>query len=187
MWRERRKMAGIFRGPEIQIATSSGTLAVTVRPRPNWLMALLIFGAELWLAWVAYKQWPMSPPFLRAIWLWALVSSVPAIVYQFVGEEIIEIDAQKLTIRKGIHGWERKREFRIEECRELEWEEGGKGKHLGLQCKVGWRTVKFGDNLSEKDAIEIMTALQQTLPDVAQKICAYPGEKEHFLTLGLNK
>jgi len=41
--------------------------------------------------------------------------------------------------------------------------------------------------LSEKDAIEIMTALQQTLPDVAQKICAYPGEKEHFLTLGLNK
>jgi len=68
----------------------------------------------------------------------------------------------------------------------LEWEEGRKGGSY-LTCKVARWQIKFGNRLSENDANEILSALQRTLPDVAQKICAYPGGKEHFITLGLNR
>jgi len=47
--------------------------------------------------------------------------------------------------------------------------------------------MTFGKGLSEDTANEILTALQQALPDVAQKVCSSPGSKEHFVTLGLNK
>lgn len=50
-------------------------------------------------------------------------------------------------------------------------------------CKVG-RWPKFGNGLTEGNATEILSALHRTLPDVAQK---YPGGREHFITLGLNK
>ena len=66
----------------------------------------------------------------------------------------------------------------------LEWEEGRKGGSY-LTCKVARWQIKFGNRLSENDANEILSALQRTLPDVLQKICAYPGGKEHFITLGL--
>lgn len=112
---------------------------------------------------------------------------MPFLWYQLFGEEIIEFDSQKLTVRKGVHGWERKREYQIEECRELEWESDSEGNPAALKCRVGWRSITFGKYLSEDNAHEILTALQRNLPDVAQKICAYPGGKEHFLTLGLGR
>lgn len=97
-----------------------------------------------------------------------------------------ERNSTGLSIRKGIHGWERKREYQINECSNLEWDAGQKGGSY-LTCKVGRWPIKFGNRLSENDANEILSALQRTLPDVAQKLCTYPGGKEHFITLGLNK
>jgi hypothetical protein len=56
-----------------------------------------------------------------------------------------------------------------------------------LKCKVGWKTVRVCEDLSEEEAVEILVALQEYLPEVAQKMCSYPNSKEHFLTLGLGK
>jgi Reverse transcriptase (RNA-dependent DNA polymerase) len=129
---------------------------------------------------VLYRFWSIAPVSIRAIWIIILSSTLFSSVYQFLGEEIIEIDSQKLTIRKGIHGWERTREYQINECSNFEWNPGRKGGSY-LTCKAGRWPIK------ENDAGEIMSALQEALPDVAQKICPYPGSKEHFITLGLNR
>lgn len=90
-------------------------------------------------------------------------------------------------LTKDIHGWERKREYEIKECRELEWVEGREDKSERLQFKNGWRTITFGHNLKESQAIRILTALQRTLPNVAQQLCSHPGGKKHFITMGLNQ
>jgi hypothetical protein len=55
-----------------------------------------------------------------------------------------------------------------------------------LQFKNGWRTVKLGENLSENQAIEILTALQNSVPEAGQQLCSYPDGKKHFITLGLS-
>jgi hypothetical protein len=179
-------MTGFFDGPKTELVASSGMVCVTVHPRPHMLAGLVALGADVIFAAVLYRFWSLAPLSVRVLWIVILVSALPSSVYQFFGEEIIEIDSQKLTIRKGIHGWERKREYQINECSNLEWKVGQKGGSY-LTCKVGRWPIKFGNRLSENDSNEILSALQQTLPDVAQKICAYPGGKEHFITLGLNK
>jgi hypothetical protein len=169
---------------KVELKASSGMLSVTVHPRPHWLTGLAGLGADIFLFAVLYHFWSLLPLSFRAFWLLILVSALLSSIYQFFGEEIIEFDSQKLVIRKGIHGWERKREYQISECSELEWDEGRKGRSY-LTCRVGRWPRQFGSGVSENDAIEILAALQRTLPEVAQKICAYSGGKRHFLTLGL--
>jgi len=55
-----------------------------------------------------------------------------------------------------------------------------------LQFKIGWRTIAFGKSLTENQAIQILTALQQALPNVAHELCSYPEGKKNFITLGLS-
>jgi hypothetical protein len=171
---------------KVELTATSGMLGVTVHPRPHWLAGLVALGSDLICGVLLYHFWPLVPLFVRLFWIFILVSALLSSVYEFFGEEIIEFDSQKLTIRKGIHGWERKREYQITECRELEWYKGSKGRSY-LRCKVGRWPRQFGNGLSESDGIEILAALQRTLPDVAQKICAQPGGKDHFITLGLKR
>ena len=181
------KVSELFRGPKVEVATGSGMLRVSIGPRVQGLGAILALAADIFFAWFVHRQWSHLDWMFRAIFVWIFVSSIPLFVYQLLGEEVIEIDSQNLTIRKGIHGWERKREYAIENCSELEWKHGGKGHETGLRCKIGWRPILMGSGLTEDNAIEIFAALQQVLPDVAQRICIGPGGKEHFLTLGLSK
>jgi hypothetical protein len=170
--------------PNVELKAGSGMLSVTVHPGLHWLAGLSALGADIFLSAVLYHFWPVMPLFLRLFWIFILVSALLSSIYQLFGEEVIEFDSQKLTIRKGIHGWERKREYQINECSELEWDKGRKGRSY-LTCKVGRWPRQLGNGVSENDAIEILSALQRTLPEVAQKICAYPDGKQHFITLGL--
>ena len=161
-------------------------LTVRIYPRTHWLAGLAALGVDAFFAIVLYHFWAVTPLFVRVFWILILASTVPTWVYQFSGEEIIEFDSQKLTVRKGIRGWERKREYQINECSNLQWHEGHKGNSY-LGGRVGRWPIQFGKELSENNANKILTALQRTLPDVAQKICSFPGYREHFITLGLNK
>jgi hypothetical protein len=45
----------------------------------------------------------------------------------------------------------------------------------------------LGKDMSEDEAVEVLTALQASLPGVAQKLCSYPNSKDHFITLGLGR
>jgi hypothetical protein len=45
--------------------------------------------------------------------------------------------------------------------------------HNGLECKVKWRRITFGRNISENEAEEVLAALQVTLPTVAKKLSSF--------------
>lgn len=124
----------------------------------------------------------------RALLIWVMAGAVVAWFYQLSGSEVVEFDAQKVSISKNILGWTRTSEYLLNRCRELEWRDAtSDGDSSGLQCKVGWRTVKFAKNISDDEATEILRALQKNLPEVATHLCAMPGSgKKHFTTLNLS-
>jgi hypothetical protein len=173
--------------PTIDISTSSGMLRVTVHPSRSWLVvicesvAILIFGI------ITYRYWGSMSQLFRVLFVSGTLSGAAALIFQLSGTEIIEIGSEKLTVRKEIHGWERKREYSIKECRELEWMQDAEDTPQSLQFKTGrWGRVTLGESLSENQAIEILTALQKSVPEAAQQLCSYPDDKKHFITLGLS-
>jgi hypothetical protein len=168
------------------MVAGSGMLSVTIHPRRDWHAGIAALTWDAMFIVILYQFWSRMPFSFRVFWIAILAATSLSLVYEFLGQEILEFDSQKLTIRKGVHGWERKRECPIERCSNLGWGQGRKGGPY-LALSVGRRLIKFGKGLSEGAANEILTALQRALPDVAQKLCSYPGSKEHFVTLGLNK
>lgn len=172
--------------PTIQISTSSGILRVTVHPARSWPVVLLGLVVVTTFAFLTYRNWATMSSVFRGVFAFGLISSVAGLIFQFSGIEVIEIDSRTITLRKEVHGWERKREYKIKSCRELEWIQGSEDVPQHLQFKMGWRTITLGKGLTENQAIQILTALQQTLPNVAQQLCSYAESKEHFITLGLS-
>jgi len=162
-------------------------LRVTIPPRRSWLLILLETVVFLVGAIWVYGFWERMSLLFHVLFIWALVSAFLALIYQLSLTQAIEFDSQRITVCKEIRGWERRKEYSVEDCNELEWSEGSEGQPAALKCKVSWRTVKLCEDLSEDESIEILTSLQRSLPDVAQKVCSYPNLKEHFLTLGLDK
>src|SRR5207245_936813 len=104
-------MTGFFDGPKVDVVASSGMLCVTVHSRLHWLAGLAALGGDVIFGAFLYHSWSVTPFSIRVFWIFVLVSTFLSLPYQVFGEEIIEIDSQKLTVRKGIHGWERKREY----------------------------------------------------------------------------
>jgi hypothetical protein len=174
-------------GANIQFVASSGMFRVTVHPRPRWYVVLAAIGVIFVSVLLTYRDWAKMSVLLHLLYICGFISAALALIYHLSGTQVVEFAPQTLTVCKEIHGWERKKEYKLEDCHELEWAEASEDCPAGLKCKVGWRTVAVVDDLSEDEAIEILTALQTSLPDVAQKLCSYPNNKEHFTTLGLNK
>lgn len=116
------------------------------------------------------------------------MSTVVGFLYQLSGSEEIKFNPKTLTIRKNILGWERIREYPIQNCTELEWTSySGEYRRTALRCKMGWRMIYFAEYMSEEQATEILTGLQQHLPDVARSMGLVLGSsKPHFTTLGLS-
>jgi hypothetical protein len=175
-----------FKARKIEIVCSSGTLRVTVPPKYPWISVPIGIAGTLFFASILYNTWAKSSFFIRTLYVWAFVGGALALVYQLSGREIIEFSSDKLAVCKDVHGWERKKEYRTQECSGLEWEHGGEDWQAGLKCKIGLKTIRFGEGLSEDESIEILVALDRHLPEVARRICSYPDtEGEHFITLGL--
>jgi hypothetical protein len=173
------------RSAKIEIVASSGILRVTIPPRRSWIIILAAIVADVVFVAIIYSSWTTTSPWIRLIFIWAIVSGVLSLVYQLLVTQIIEIDSLRLTICKEFNGWERKKEYQVADCRDLEWVSAAKGRSAGLQCKLGWRKVTVAKDLSEDEAAEVLAALQQNLPAVAQKLCSYPNSKDQFITLGL--
>src|SRR6266851_4044125 len=91
----------------IDISASSGTLCVTVN-RHSWLVVLFEGGVILTFITMTYKSWASISHLLRLLIVWGIVSGIAGLIFQLSGTEIIEFDSERLTIRKEIHGWERK-------------------------------------------------------------------------------
>lgn len=171
----------------VEIVALSGTLRVTINPRPPWGFLFIEAFVAVAFGVMVFRGWGSMAVGYRILFAWAVASAVIALFYQLSGSEVVEFDTQKLTISKQILGWNRTTEHPVSDCRELQWHTQSEGASYGLQCKVSWRTITFGEHLSEDEAIEVLTSLQSTLPDVAERICAMPDSgKKHFATLGLS-
>ena len=182
------RMSMFERESKVEILPVSGTLRVSIQPRPNLVLMLLDVAAGLLFWSVTIKQWATLSLVMRALFIWADLSTIVALLYQLSGSEEVEFDPQNVTIRKNIIGWERTREYPVENCSELEWRASSEeSRGSALQCKVGWRTVRFAEYTSEEQGTQILVALQQALPDVFRKVGAMPGMgKSSFITLGLS-
>ena len=103
----------------------------------------------LWL----YGSAVVEPPFpvARSSYL-GEACAVVAWFSQLSGSEEVLFDPEKLSSRKNTLGWERTREYSVQECSEREWKAQSRRDHPGLQGKVGWRTVHFCDYISQDQA-----------------------------------
>ena len=172
-------------GRRIDVVASSGMLRVTVCPKPHWIETLSVCAIFVFTAGLLYRDWSQTPPAIRIFFLFVVISVALSLLYRYSGAEVIELDMYRLTVTKGIRGWERTNEYSVGDCSQLEWSGGGEDESRGLKCKVGMRTVTFAEHISEDESIEILTALQRSLPDVAQKMCHQGEVKQHFTTLGI--
>jgi hypothetical protein len=185
---------------KVELRETSGMVSVRIVATRQWLIAMLLDGA---IFYAMYRYWQDLPYWWKVLSVVFLVFGLIGTLSELLGEEVVEFDSQKLTVRKELHGWERKREYDIAKCHELKWAPGHKGNSF-MTCKVGWHakadglagqlyyfagrhTVKFGNRLSEDDALEILAALQRTMPEVAETLCATPAHKGHFIGLGLGR
>ncbi len=175
----------LFSQAKVDIVVASGVLSVTIRPNPGWFWMLLEIVFIVFFSGLAVRSWHGFNLMTRVIFVWVEIAGAQWL-YQLTGSERIEIDARQLIIQKQVLGWPRVREYRIEECSELELDQQHEDDHYALQCKIGWRTVRFGQYLSEDKATEVLATLQKELPDVAQKLITTSSGKNHFVTLGLS-
>jgi len=172
--------------PQVDIAVASGTLRITVHGNVNRLAVLaeiaFVGGLAFWLS----QNWSAIQLKFRILWVWGLLAGAVGFVLQSISEETIEFDERKLTLCRGFHGWERRREYDISECSQLEWRRSEHNSPRGLQCRTGWKTLRFAKQISEEQSIRILTELQRALPNVANQILSMPEGKKHFVTLNLS-
>ena len=112
------------------------------------------------------RDWQRLTPSFRIYLIGLAVVVACGLAYETAVTEIIEFGPQFLTITKDFHGWDKTQQYPIGACSDLEWE-------------------RASEDLTEAQSVEILVALEDHAPSVAQKLCAYPRVKDHFLTLGL--
>ena len=181
-------MSFLNRKVDVEIALISGVLRVTVRTKPDIFAAVfeaLALSAFLWMASRSF----MSLPRIDQFWL-ALVEggAVVGIIEMLQHREsLIEFSSENLVIQHPLMGFMRTSQYPVAKCSELTWREPNDEDKTVLQCKVGFRTIRFGARLSEAQAQEILAALQKHLPEVAQKMGLSAGKwKSHVTQLGLS-
>lgn len=170
-----------------EIAYVSGILQITIEHPFNFLRLCMDALSFLFLGWVEIHTWSVSTLFPKAIMVFASIGTLADLAYQMGGPEVIEFSSDGLRIRTSYLGWERDLQYPLDKCSELSWQpDNNRHKDRALECKVGWKKVRFGRYLNETQTSEILTDLQRYLPDVAQRIGLSLGsEKSHFTRLGL--
>jgi hypothetical protein len=179
-------MNPLKRRASAEIVVVSGTLRVTVRPSPHWLLLLVEAGIIALFAVLSFRAKEMSL-LERILSIGVVIGAIAAWFEQLFGlSEVIEIDAKQLRVRKETFGWERTKEYPIEQCSDLSLQDESGDPH-GLQCRLGrWRTIEFGDYLSQQQAIEVLSALDNGLPEIAQRVLPSEDITGHFTKLDLS-
>jgi hypothetical protein len=180
-------MNPLKRSANVEITVVSGALRVTVRPSPHWLQLLFQAGIIATFAVLSLRSWVKIPRLERIFITVAVIGAIAGWFEQlFDFSEVIEVDPTNLRVRKETFGWERTREYPIEKCTDLKLQDES-GQPHGLQCRLGrFRTVEFGGYLSQQQALEVLTALEDGLPEIAQKLLPSVDITRHFTKLNLS-
>jgi hypothetical protein len=161
-----------------------GSVRVKIRIGQTWVAILSEIAFFGWLLWTTAYKWEESL-WARLIAGWGLLIAGVALFYFLTSSEVIEFDRDNLTIRRNLLGWQRISRYPVEECSELTWRNQQESGEAALECKVGWRTIKFARYATEDEARNILTLLQKELPEVAKKMTG--AAEGHYTQLGLNK
>lgn len=167
----------------LEMRALSGTVRVKIRIGQTWVAVLSEIAFFGWLLWTTAHKWEESL-WARLIAGWGLLTAAVALFYFLTSSEVIEFDQNSLTIRKNLLGWQRTLQYSIEECSELSWRNQEERGEAALECKVGWRTIKFARYATEEDARNILVLLQKELPEIATKMTR--SAEGHYTQLGLN-
>ena len=171
----------------VEMVAISGRVRVEIHSRTPVLAILLEIVGLGWFVWVALHGWHEMTLVNQVITGSVLLSGAIGVAYLITRSELNEFDQENLTIRRNILGWEYTSRYPVDGCSELVWCIQDEESKFGLECKSGWRKLKFARNASEEQAREILALLQHELPDVAQKMGRMPGgDREHLTKLGLS-
>jgi hypothetical protein len=171
----------------VEIRLTSGALRVSVRPQPT--LASLLLTAALIVAFVAasVSAWRRAALVERIGEILITFGAVFAWFQQLSGsEEEIEIGEQGIRIRREVFGWSRISEYSLEQCSDLDLQTTKDDSHR-LQFRLGkWRTIEFGNYMSEKQAENVLNALADSLPEIARKLLPSLDITKHWNNLHLS-
>ena len=171
----------------VETVAISGSVRVEIHSRTPVLAILLEIVGLAWFVWAAFRGWHEMTFVNQVIAVSVLLLGTIGVAYLITRSELIELDQQSLTIRRNILGWEYTSRYPVDGCSELVWCVQDEKSAFGLECKSGWRKLRFARNASEEQARDILALLQHELPDVAQKMGRMPGvDREHLTKLGLS-
>ena len=175
--------------PNVEMNFTSGILRVTVRSSPRLLVLLVGVGVPTVILAIFLPHWHGLSLLVRGAIVLGLLGHFGTFIFQLFGTEAIEFSPGSIVVCKEIRGWERRHEYLIAGCHEMQWDEGqgAEGDPQGVKFKAGSKWIRFGSGISEKQANDIFVALQNNLPSVAALIFSYSEEKSSFLKLGLSK
>jgi uncharacterized membrane protein len=149
---------------EIDIVAESGTMRVTLRSNPRArLIHVAVAVIALIVAVILAQSGRSSAPFFGFVVV-ALWSSLAA-------SETIEIDDQKLVIRRKNLGWTRTSEYEIDKCTDFRANERQNWiRPTALWCKVGGRTINFGQDMSYDQVAQVILELKRNVPHAADQL-----------------
>ena len=175
--------------PNVEMNFTSGILRVTVRSSPRLLVLLVGIGVPTVILAIFLPYWHGFSLLVRGVIVLGLIGHFGTFIFKLFGTEVIEFSQGNIVVCKEISGWERRHEYPIAECHEMQWDEGegAEGDPQGVRFRAGRKWVRFGAEISEKQANNIFVALQNNLPAAAALVFSYPEEKSSFLKLGLSK
>lgn len=179
-------MSWLNSDPNVEMNFVSGTLRVTVKSS-KWIPLLIGVGVPTGILSIFLPHWNDLSEYVRGALVLGLLADAAALIYKLLGAEVVEFTEQHLTMYREMHGWERRREYPVKECHEMQWDEGSEGVPQGVMCKVGSKWIRFGEDISEQQANRIFLELQERLPGVCASVFSFAEEGDSFLRLGLGK
>ena len=136
---------------EMDIVAEPGKMRITLRSNPR---ARLIHIAVAVVAPILQSGFVLAT-------LWGSLAE----------SETIEIDDQKLVIRRKNFGWTRTSEYDIDKCTDLRANERQNWIFpTALWCKAGEQKITFGQDMSYDQVAQVILELKRNLPHAADQL-----------------
>ena len=182
-------MQWLTRTHSVEITPISGVLRITVSSGPDLWGAAIKATASGIFVWLFLPHFWALSDFNRAIVTVFAASTIGGTIQMLShSESVFEFGRNVLQIKRPFFaGFARTSEFAVAKCTELTWREPDGEDESVLEFEYGLRTIKFGSGLTTQQAQEILAALQEHLPDVAQQMgMSFAEEKAHYTRLRLS-
>jgi hypothetical protein len=150
----------------MDIVAEPGTMRITLRSNPRArLIHIAVAVVALIVGLILIGLGAHNLNFV--LWGFVLVTLWGSLA----ASETIEIDDQKLVIRRKNLGWTRTSEYDIDKCTDFRANERQNWIFsTALWCKAGERTIRFGQDMSYDQVAQVILELKRNLPHAADQL-----------------